>query len=279
MKVVVAYSTGDVAGNGTAAKLAELIKCRSIEVERASSACSSSISNVEVVMVGFDEDVLYFNFLDKVLDADYYIVVSRHSAVSGIRSLTVHHTGNLTARAEYGGRPRELAIANPPIALSILKSLSELSRIVGIGDVEITYEVTHHGPTELSKPLTFAEIGSSPAEWTRTAYQEILATAVYRAITEEPLTCIPSIGIGGGHYAHYFTQRALSLNECFGHIISKYVVKELRESPEYFEVALRQAVLKSVVPTRRMVLERKIPSYVKQIARSVASSYGIELVE
>jgi len=260
-------------------ELSKLLKCEE-RVDHGNSICWAKISGKEVAIAGFDMDVLYFDFLDKVFDdADFFVVVSRHSATSGIKSLTVHHTGNPTAKAEYGGKPMKLAIANPPIALSILQALSELSRRHALSDIEVTYEVTHHGPTELSKPITFAEIGSSPTEWSHKPYQEVVAKAVYVALTESLPECVPSVGVGGGHYAHQFTGRALTVGECYGHIVSRHAVKEFRDSPELFESILRQAVMRSIITTRRIVLEGKMPSYIRQAAKSVASNYGLELLE
>jgi len=277
--VVVAYSTLDVAGRGIATKLANLAGCRNTTVREIPEACIAEIGDSEVVIAGFNEDVLYFNFLDELLEASYYVIVSRHSATSGIKSLTVHHTGNPSNKAEYGGRPRELAIANPPIAFSILKELSKLSISHRIEDTEITYEVTHHGPTEVRKPLTFAEIGSSINEWSNELYQEVLAKAVYRAIAEPQSICTSSVGIGGGHYAHQFTQRAFNQSECYGHIISRHAIKDLRESPELLESILRQAIVRSSTQTRRIVLEGKVPGYVKQVANSIAGDYGLDVTE
>lgn len=277
--VVVAYSVSDAAGRGTALELARLAGCRSIKLEGCAEACVAEVGDRRLTVAGFSEDVLYFDFLDRLFDAEFFIVVSRHSATSGVRSLTVHHTGNPTARAEYGGRPRELSVANPPVSLSILRSLSMLARDRGFSGVEVTYEVTHHGPTGVGRPLSFAEIGSSPSEWTHRPYQEALAEAVLRAIAEPPPSCVPSVGVGGGHYAQQFTQRALSLNECYGHIISRHVIRELRDRPELLELVLEEAVRKSSVPTRRIVLEGKMPAYARRAAGSVSSKYGLELVE
>ncbi len=278
-EVVVAYSKQDPAGSGISLELSKLLKCEE-HVDRGVNICLARVVGKEVAVAGFEEDVLYFDFLDKYFeDANYFIVVSRHSAASGISSLTVHHTGNPTTKAEYGGKAMRLAVANPPIALSILRALTEISRQYITSGIEITYEVTHHGPTELNKPITFAEIGSSPAEWSHKPYQEIVAKAVYIALSENPPECISSVGIGGGHYAHQFTERVFTAGECYGHILSRHVVKEFRDAPERFEYILRQAVMRSAVTTKRIVLEGKTPSYIKQIARSVANNYGLELLE
>jgi D-aminoacyl-tRNA deacylase len=279
LRVVVAYSINDVAGTGAASKLLELLRCKDEVLEGVPRACLGSLAGREVYVAGFYEDVLYFDFLERVLEADYYIVISRHSAVSGIRSLTVHHTGNPTPRAEYGGRPLELSVANPPIALAILRALRELAREKSLEGTSVTYEVTHHGPTSLSKPLTFAEIGSTPTEWSDAVLQEVLARAVYATLLSEGGNCIPSIGVGGGHYAQQFTERSFNYGECYGHILSRHAVKELRENLDLFRFVVEQAVRRESTEIRRVVLEGKNPSYVKQVVVEVSRKYGIEVVE
>jgi len=279
LRVVVAYSINDVAGAGTADRLVSLVKCKDIALKGLPRACLGFLAGREVYVAGFYEDVLYFDFLERVVDAEYYVVISRHSAVSGIRSLTVHHTGNLTPKAEYGGKPLELSVANPPLALAILKALRELAREKSLEEVSVTYEVTHHGPTSLSKPLTFAEIGSTQSEWSDSTLQEVLARAVYTALLTEEQSCIPSVGVGGGHYAQQFTERAFNYSECYGHIISRHVIKELRDSLDLLRFAVEQAIRRESTEIKRIVLEGKNPSYVKQIAVEVARRYGIEVVD
>lgn len=279
MRVVVAYSINDVAGAGAANRLVELLRCRDTVLEGIPRVCIGSLAGREFYVTGFYEDVLYFDFLERAVEADYYIVVSRHSAVSGIKSLTVHHTGNPTPRAEYGGRPLELSVANPPIALAILRALRELAREKPLEGISVTYEVTHHGPTGLSKPLTFAEIGSTPAEWSNAVLQEVLARAVYTALLGGGSSCIPSVGIGGGHYAQQFTERSFNYGECYGHILSRHAVKELRENLDLFRFIVEQAVRRESTEVRRVVLEGKNPSYVRQVVVEVSREYGIEVVE
>lgn len=279
MRIVVAYSTNDVAGAGAADKLIGLLRCRDVALESVPRACLGLLAGREVYVAGFYEDVLYFDFLERTIDADYYIVISRHSAASGIRSLTVHHTGNPTPKAEYGGRPLELSVANPPLALAILRALRDVARERSLEGISVTYEVTHHGPTSLSKPLTFAEIGSTQSEWSDSTLQEVLARAVYTALQSEERSCVASVGVGGGHYAQQFTERAFNYGECYGHIISRHVIKELRESPDFLRFIVEQAVRKESTEVKRVVLEGKNPSYVKQVIAEVSRKYGIEIVE
>jgi len=279
LRVVVAYSINDVAGAGTADRLVSLVKCRNEALEGVPKACLGFLAGKEVYIAGFYEDVLHFDFLERVIDAEYYVVISRHSAVSGIRSLTVHHTGNPTSKAEYGGKPLEFSVANPPLALAILKALRELTHGKSLEGVSVTYEVTHHGPTSLSKPLTFAEIGSTQSEWLDSTLQEVLAKAVYTALLTEERGCIPSVGVGGGHYAQQFTERAFNHSECYGHIISRHAIKELRENLELLKFVVEQAIRRESTEIRRIVLEGKNPSYVKRIVVETSRRYGIEVLE
>jgi D-aminoacyl-tRNA deacylase len=87
-----------------------------------------------------------------------------------------------------------------------------------------TYEVTHHGPTELSTPSFFVEIGSTEKEWTddRAGY------AVARSVLEaDPGETVNVLGIGGTHYARRETEIALQSRTAFGHIVHSRFVSTL----------------------------------------------------
>jgi len=81
----------------------------------------------------------------------------------------------------------------------------------------VSYEVTHHGPTGLSRPSFFVEIGSTEKEWADPVAGRAVAEAVLGA---EPAAAVPLIGIGGTHYAPRETSIALSSRGAFGHIAS-----------------------------------------------------------
>jgi D-aminoacyl-tRNA deacylase len=79
----------------------------------------------------------------------------------------------------------------------------------------VSYEVTHHGPTGLSLPSFFVEIGSSEKEWTDPAAGRAVAESVLSA---RPVNPLPLIGFGGTHYATRQTEIALTSRGAFGHI-------------------------------------------------------------
>jgi D-aminoacyl-tRNA deacylase len=149
--------------------------------------------------------------LDRKLDADLILFLSRHSSIHPIPMLTVHVTGN-TGPAELGGMPSSLASAAPEWMHAIL---CNLSRHAPPG-YRVSYEVTHHGPTELGIPSLFVEIGSTEKEWNDPLAGEAVARSVLAA---EAGVTINLVGIGGTHYARRESEIALGTRTAFGHIV------------------------------------------------------------
>jgi D-aminoacyl-tRNA deacylase len=148
--------------------------------------------------------------IDRGMDADLIIFISRHASVNPIPVLTVHVTGNYRA-AELGGTPETLPPANPVMMQAVLRSLA---RHCPEG-YQVAYEVTHHGPTGLSLPSFFVEIGSTEKEWTDPVAGRAVAESVLSAVS---INAIPLIGFGGTHYAVRETELALETRGAFGHI-------------------------------------------------------------
>lgn len=160
--------------------------------------------------------------IDRGLDSDLIIFLSRHTSRHPAPLLSVHVTGNL-ASAELGGRPFSLPPAYPAWMKAVLLNLH---RNAPVG-YHVTYEVTHHGPTELSTPSFFVEIGSTEREWKDPAAGDAVAVAV---ITADPGEVLPLLGLGGNHYATRATEIALASRAAFGHIIHTREVEHLEEN-------------------------------------------------
>src|SRR5690606_3890270 len=84
--------------------------------------------------------LIYQDNIDRELDSDLIIFLSRHSSVNPVPVLTVHVTGNITT-ADFGGSERVLAFAAPGWMHAILRGL-HARRPEGY---RVAYEVTHHG--------------------------------------------------------------------------------------------------------------------------------------
>ncbi len=271
------YSIKDLAGSGIAEVIREWIGAEKAEVPGVRRAWV--ISTLNAVMAEYEADIIYVSGFERVVEGVEYIVyLSRHSSAAGVPSLTTHHTGVPRKDALAGGRPLTLSIANPPVAYTLLMNLFHEAEKAGLEGFEITYEVTHHGPTDVSVPLTFVEIGSKEEQWVRRDAQEVVASAVIALLREGPKQCTPSSGFGGPHYAGPFTQRSLKYGECFGHIIPRYAIKELLSDPEALASVVRQALTRSRPVPEKAVVLKKVQSSVKKVIAEVAESLGVDVV-
>ena len=166
------------------------------------------------VSFGFHEvegRLIHAGGVDRGLTADLVLFISRHTSRDPSPVLTVHVTGNL-AGAELGGEPRALPPACPPWMQAVLREL----RARAPPGYAVSYEVTHHGPTELAIPSFFVEIGSTAVEWAD--------SRAGRAVAESILAARPAgdavnlVGFGGNHYAARETEIGCASRGAFGHI-------------------------------------------------------------
>ena len=270
-RVGLVYSTRDLAGKGIAKHVVELLGLR----EGGVLAGNTYYIGDDIVLAGFNEDVIFFEFLDNYLDVEYYIVLSRHSSKAKIKSLTVHHPGNPTNNAEAGGKPRELSIAFPPMAKKLITLLDKYTTEENLKEeYDVTLEVTHHGPTSLSKPIVFIEIGSSPEEWSDEKARNLVARVVVDSITNTLPECMPSTGFGGGHYARKHTKIMLTTNYCLGHIFSKHVIDYIDE-----EIIL-QAIKRSKPQSNNIIIEKKgVKSTQRKKIKEIANKLGLNIIE
>ncbi|ADM28346.1 Protein of unknown function DUF516 [Ignisphaera aggregans DSM 17230] len=276
------YSVNDVAGAGMAKRLREYFNCRPLSSSPISFNDIKPIeifscSDYDTLLLGFNEDTIYFDFLSSITKSKSIIVLSKHSSQSGLPSLTTHPTGNPWGRNDFGGRPWELSLSNPIFMWLFLKNIKKFSDI--LPRFEISYEVTHHGPTSIRVPLSFVEIGSTESEWKNEIVQDIMARGIMKTIEDmtniNDKPCIATVGFGGPHYAPIFTKRAFEYSECYGHMIPNYVIRELSdmEIKKVVELAL------SYTPYVDRIVIEKIRSDAKRIITEVARSRGIEVVK
>ena len=269
-----AYSVNDIAGRGIAEKLVEILglKCSEPLQGRARRICGEPPR-----VAGFIDDVIYLEYLDTYFNGYTGVVVlSRHRAASGMPSLTVHYTGNPGDSALYGGRPWKLGISFPSLGSSLLYMVNSETTSRGSGFFSISYEATHHGPTDNAVPVVFAEIGSSEKEWGLEEAHEIWARAIARALDSRIRCSSISIGLGGNHYPARFTELTLYKNVCFGHIIPRYALKNLSE--DAVGSLVEQAILASAEKIEKIYMEEKATQASKvRIIEGVAEKLDIDL--
>jgi D-aminoacyl-tRNA deacylase len=149
------------------------------------------------------------------------IFVSKHVSSSGRAALTVHTTGNLTREAKFGGNPEEVSYVNPSIIRRALRALKAGVAKAAV-QIEVTMEATHHGPTSLSMPVCFVEIGSEESEWTDPVLGEIAANAVISVIEKIGETYPTAVGFGGTHYSAKHTRICMEGDYAIGHLVSSH---------------------------------------------------------
>jgi D-aminoacyl-tRNA deacylase len=157
-----------------------------------------------------EDRLIHAEHIDAQTDAALLVFLSRHYSVNPVPVLTVHVTGNF-GTAYVGGTARTLAPAAPEMMQATLRALSKHCP----EGYRVSYEVTHHGPTGLSLPSFFVEIGSTEKEWTDPVAGRAVAESILSAFTANP---VPLIGFGGTHYATRETEIALTSRGAFGHI-------------------------------------------------------------
>jgi len=182
------------------------------------------------------------------------IVASRHSSKSGTPTLTCHSTGNF-GPAEAGGNQKELGIAP---ALYLREALMNLKQNPPAG-YEVSFEVTHHGPSSLLFPIMFVEVGSTEKEWKDMTACTFVAQVIEKLLNSPPAETPVAIGFGGGHYCRKFSKVS---DFALGHICPKYSLPHLdaemlqqmitRTAPEPKAALVEK---KGLGPDKRRVLE------------------------
>jgi len=269
-KLSVAYSINDDVGRNVANLLA------SINKSVPTSYCKKALScyNINGTLIGgFEEDTINFDFLDKTPDekSDIIIVISKHQSTSNMKTLSLHHTGNPSPQAPFGGRPMELSYTIPAISKAVFKIYYK--HAINLLDYNFTLEATHHGPTSLLKPLLFIEIGSTKDEWNDRDAVRALGETIREVLELEWIEdCIPSVGFGSTHYPAKFTRIELEEKYCFGHIISKYYIDYLNRD------IIVQAIEKSIPRAEVAFIEKKgVRSQLRRKIELILNELGLEV--
>jgi D-aminoacyl-tRNA deacylase len=213
LRVAVINSAQDEAGKNIRRHLEELLS-HGYPAGRG-RALSFELHEVEGRLVHAD-------MVDREYPSDLILFISRHTSKEPSPVLTVHVTGNL-AGAELGGSPRALPPACPSFMQAVLRELGSRAP----PGYAVSYEVTHHGPTELATPSFFAEIGSTRDEWMDPGAGKAVAESI---IAAEPVHApVGLIGFGGNHYAARQTAIGRGSRGAFGHIAHSREVADLDE--------------------------------------------------
>jgi len=222
------------------------------------------------LLARFEGMIVHPPELDEYFNPQAYIFLSRHSAESGIASLTAHTTGNFSAEAKFGGTGMELGRADPSLLKNYLIALWKHRGEVK--EYEITMEATHHGPTALQKPVLFVELGSSDKYWGDKKAATVVGMALMESLREKAIWSKVAIGFGGTHYPDKFTKLLIEGDMAFAFVAPKYALGHVDEK------MIGQMIQRSTAPVRYAALDWKGLGPHKERIVSLVRQYGLEEV-
>jgi len=200
------------------------------------------IDDKDIKLYTIDSELIFTDDLDKKINADMFIFLSKHKATDGRASLTCHPIGNF-GNNEKGGKENTLCTCPSSLLKEIL---IELTKNVQETEYEATLEATHHGPF-MEKPLLFFELGSTEKHWNDKNGAKIYVTTLMNVLRNENKTYESVFVIGGSHYSHVGNKTMLKSDFTVGHIMPKHNFENLDEN------MLKQAMEK-IIPKPKFVL-------------------------
>jgi len=267
MKLVVC-SEGDIAGQN----IKDVLLSFSTFEEKKAGEFKLYISD-EFYIAETKERLIYADYIDqklaKYVDFEEILFASRHSSKDGRKIFTVHVSGNV-GTADFGGRPYSLAKPSPHTMKNYVLALKD--RLDRKPEFEFTMEVTHHGPSEISKPSAFYEIGPTEEEWKDREAAEIVAESIVEAIKSKKRDWNVAVGVGGTHYAPRQTEIILSTTFTFGHNFAKYTFEHL--NTQFLVEAVKLSEAEYII-----IDEKSVNSAVKGMVNEAAEIAGVEVLK
>ncbi len=219
------------------------------------------------------ERLIYADHIDlklkKYAEFDRIVFASRHSSKDARKIFSVHVSGNI-GTADYGGRTYSLAKPDPFTMKNYVLALKE--KLDRKPEFQFTMEVTHHGPSEISVPSAFYEIGSTEEEWKDVEAAEIVAKSIIEAIESDRRDWDIAVGIGGTHYAPRQTEIILSTTFTFGHNFAKYTFDHLSE--DFICKALDVSETNTII-----IDEKSTTSKMKSMLNRISEDRGVKILK
>jgi D-aminoacyl-tRNA deacylase len=266
---LVVCSTEDVASQNIKSHLVEMLDPDEKKISDYIFYDAGKIGIVEI-----KERLIYADHLDvrlKKLGLSFneILFASRHSSKDRRKMLSVHVSGNV-ATADYGGKPYSLAKPSPIRIKNYVLALKK--RLHRLPDYQFTLEVTHHGPSEISTPSAFYEIGSTEEEWRDEEAGRVVAECLIEAIDDQRSDWQIAVGVGGTHYAPRQTEIILETTFTFGHNFAKYTFSGLNK-----EILIKAVELSDAEYI--VIDEKSTTSAVKSLIKEVVDELGIQMLK
>ncbi|MEK6974456.1 MAG: D-aminoacyl-tRNA deacylase [Nanoarchaeota archaeon] len=241
MDIAIIASTKDLASMNIKANLLEHFN-NAYEIYESEDVFYSGNAKLYTI----NNELITYENIDKRINADFFIFISKHKSQVEKPTLSVHSIGNWNGN-EFGGISNKLVLTSSLMLRKFFLILNELGKDSGY---EIVYEATHHGPY-LEKPAFFIEIGSTEKEWADKNAGKIIAQTIIQGIPKENDDAKTVIGIGGLHTCPEFNKAVLRNNIALSHICPKYALEFLTKE------SLQEAISKTAEKIDFVLLDWK----------------------
>ena len=232
---------------------------------------NDTYTNEIAVLFIANEETLTMEWLDNRFSVSYYLFLSRHKSERGIPTLACHTTGNFSNSTTMGGRPKELAYVYPSLQKHYMKTISR--QRLRVPDYQLVIEATHHGPTSLTKPTFFIEIGSTEKQWNDQNAVSVVCDTVIDTIKNIKNYGNVGIGLGGTHYPSKFTDMLISSDYTLASVASKHSLQNINK------VMIEQMISKTVEDVECVFMDWKSLGKEKNRLNSIVSTLGLEVVK
>ena len=190
------------------------------------------------------------------------IFPSRHVAVSGQASLTLHPVGvPHLVPGEVGPYGGVGGVAPPPstrLAPWWKRLLEVAPTEPDLAGFDLSLEVTHHGPVT-NVPCLFIEVGSTEATWGHMGAARLLASIIHHGLLKREVDAwqpdlhagqLVLVTLGGGHYAPRANQLAALEGVWLGHMLATYALPFIRTDDDEVLGTWRQSIQAGLDATR-----------------------------
>ena len=191
------------------------------------------------------------------------IFPSRHVAASGKPSLTLHPIGvphlPIGEQGPYGGHGGQPSPPSTRLASWWNMLLAYAPREKSVEGFELSFEVTHHGPT-VSVPCLFIEVGSTEDMWGHLGAAKVLGHLIRDGLLGQAgevwdpsvhTGALVVVTLGGGHYAPRASNLALIDGVWVGHMLANYALPFRQREDGDVVGNWRQSILAALAATRK----------------------------
>ena len=225
----------------------------------------------DLILTILKDNLTEVDYLDNYFKDRTYVFLSKHMSKDKIPAITAHFTGNFSEDNKFGGNSNEIAITFPSLHKNLIREL--WNRKNEVTDYEIITEPTHHGPTNLTNPMIFLELGSSIKNWTDKKAGKIIGETLIECINNFKSAKKIAIALGGPHYSQKFTKILIESEYAIGTIVPKYSLPYINEKT--YKSIIKQTIEK----IEYVIIDWKGLGKEKQRIMEIVNKHNLDIIK